>query len=151
MTNEGSLYSVEKNRVEKKFEEMNSLINMASSMHDGITKKKKEIRSLLVMLVLFMYITLMSLILIKFYMNESLSSYKFNYMILVTVVFYSIIGLYTYTRFRDISQDLRVEREAMEEIMEIIFNLRKLFSRYGNVDIVELTILDLKLKRLRFF
>lgn len=146
-----SLLIYGKRKVEKKFEEMNTLIIMASSMQDGIIKKKKEVRNLILAIGIVIYLSFMLLVLLKFFSGITLSMEKFNYLILVTFVFWTVLGVICYSRFRDIYQDLRIERYAMKELMEVIFNLRKTFSKYENIDLVELTILDLKLKRLRFY
>lgn len=146
-----NLYIYDKSKLEKKFEEMNTLISMASSMQESIIKKKKEVRNLILTMGVIIYLSIMTLILLKFFSNITLSNDRFNYLILVTFVFWTILSIFSYSRIRDIYQELRIERYAMKELMEVIFNLRKTFSRYTNIDLVELTILDLKLKRLRFY
>lgn len=146
-----NLYIYDKSKLEKKFEEMNTLISMASSMQESIIKKKKEVRNLILTMGVIIYLSIMTLILLKFFSNITLSNDRFNYLILVTFVFWTILSIFSYSRIRDIYQELKIERYAMKELMEVIFNLRKTFSRYTNIDLVELTILDLKLKRLRFY
>ena len=146
-----NLYINEKSKLEKKFEEMNTLISMASSMQESIIKKKKEVRNLILIMGVIIYLSFMTLILLKFFSNITLSNDRFNYLILVTFIFWTVFSIFSYSRIRDIYQELKIERYAMKELMEVIFNLRKSFSRYTNIDLVELTILDLKLKRLRFY
>lgn len=135
---------------EKTLTELSTLIDMATLMQDTIVKKKNEIRKTILILATIIYVTLMTLFVIKFYAVTIINFDRFLQLSIFTFSFISGISAFSLFRIKTIINELKIERAAMQELMEVIFNLRKILKK-NSFDLVDITILDLKLKRLRFY
>ncbi|MBS0854376.1 hypothetical protein JK158_21665 [Enterobacter sp. JGM127] len=137
-------------RVKKTFEELSTLINMATSMQEDIAKMKKEIRRLSFTIGGVIYVIFTLLFIVKNYSAGILDIDRFLQFFAITISFIIVFSAFFLYRIKIILREVKVERAAMQELMEVIFNLRKILPKHS-VDLVDLTILDLKLKRLRFY
>lgn len=137
-------------RVKKTFEELSTLINMATSMQEDISRMKKEIRRISFTMGGVVYIIFTLLFVVKNYSVGILDIERFIQFFAITISFIIVFSAFFLYRIGIILREVKVERAAMQELMEVIFNLRKILPKHS-VDVVDLTILDLKLKRLRFY
>ncbi|WP_216644065.1 hypothetical protein, partial [Salmonella enterica] len=71
-----------------------------------------------------------------------------DYIIQVIVLTFSFsfgVSVLCIFRIKNTMEEIKIERYALQELMEIIFNLRKVLPK-DDLDVVDLTIIDLKLK-----
>ncbi|EEY5705010.1 hypothetical protein ESC46_26255, partial [Escherichia coli] len=113
-------------------------------------KQRNEIRRITFTLATVIYAALMMLFVIKVYATDIIHFDKFLQVSIFTFAFIAGISTFLLYRIKTILSEMKIERAAMQELMEVIFNLRKIIPKYS-IDVVEMTILDLKLKRLRFY
>ncbi|CAD5830290.1 hypothetical protein ACERYU_001780 [Escherichia coli] len=137
-------------KFKKAFSELSTLIDLAISMQDTILKQRNEIRRITFTLATVIYAALMMLFVIKVYATDIIHFDKFLQVSIFTFAFIAGISTFLLYRIKTILSEMKIERAAMQELMEVIFNLRKIIPKYS-IDVVEMTILDLKLKRLRFY
>ena len=137
-------------KFKKAFSELSTLIDLAISMQDTILKQRNEIRRITFTLATVIYAALMMLFVIKVYATDIIHFDKFLQVSIFTFAFIAGISTFLLYRIKTILSEMKIERDAMQELMEVIFNLRKIIPKYS-IDVVEMTILDLKLKRLRFY
>lgn len=135
------------------FNEINSLVEMATSIQSDIKSKRREIRFSLVKLLALLYF----FVAIPFYLkpmivnalgfNGYLSTIIFS---LTTLLF---LFLFIVLKIRDLRSDLKMDIAIMQDLMDVIFNFRKVFNNFdkNGLSLVEVTILDLKLRQLRFY
>lgn len=152
MTNNESSNNLINNvdKFKKAFSELSTLIDLAISMQDTILKQRNEIRRITFTLATVIYAALMMLFVIKVYATDIIHFDKFLQVSIFTFAFIAGISTFLLYRIKTILSEMKIERAAMQELMEVIFNLRKIIPKYS-IDVVEMTILDLKLKRLRFY
>lgn len=79
--------------------------------------------------------------------NGYLSTIIFS---LTTLLF---LFLFIVFKIRDLRSDLKMDIAIMQDLMDVIFNFRKVFNNFdkNGLSLVEVTILDLKLRQLRFY
>ncbi|HBV2183747.1 hypothetical protein ACDX32_26945 [Klebsiella quasipneumoniae] len=133
----------------KQFNEMSTLIDMAEGMRSELLSKKKDIRKNILTIVSFAYLSIMAVIVFKF---TTTALGMTDYIIQVIVLTFSFsfgVSVLCIFRIKNTMEEIKIERYALQELMEIIFNLRKVLPK-DDLDVVDLTIIDLKLKRLRF-
>ncbi|HFG5870849.1 TPA: hypothetical protein ACGH38_004529 [Salmonella enterica subsp. enterica serovar Mbandaka] len=133
----------------KQFNEMSTLIDMAEGMRSELLSKKKDIRKNILTIVSFAYLSIMAVIVFKF---TTTALGMTDYIIQVIVLTFSFsfgVSVLCVFRIKNTMEEIKIERYALQELMEIIFNLRKVLPK-DDLDVVDLTIIDLKLKRLRF-
>lgn len=134
----------------KTFNELLKLIELATSMQETILKQKNEVRRISFGLATIIYILLMILFIMKFYAINIFNVERFLQLTIITFGFIVGISIFSLFRIKTILSEMKVERAAMQELMEVIFNLRKVIPR-NSIDLVDMTVLDLRLKRLRFY
>lgn len=137
-------------KFKKTFNELSTLIDLATSMQDTIVKQKNEIRKIIFVLATVIYVAIMILSVVKVYAIDVIQIDKFLQIAVLTLAFIAGMSTFSLYRIKNILNDMKIERAAMQELMEVIFNLRKIIPKYA-IDLVDMTILDLKLKRLRFY
>lgn len=138
------------NESKKTLSELSTLIDLATSMQETILKKKNEMRKTFFTLATIMYVALMILFVIKVYAIDIIDFEKFVQLSIVTFAFLVGILAFSLYRIKYIISEMKVERAAMQELMEVIFNLRKVIPKHS-MGLVDMTVLDLRLKRLRFY
>jgi len=143
-------YSKHQNKFKQSFTELSTLIDMAVSMQSDITKQKKEMSKVIFTLSTLVYLSFMFLFVFNFYKLDSFRSETSLGVITITLTFIIGVASFSLYRIKNIMREIKIERAAMQELMEVIFNFRKVIPR-STINVVEMTILDLKLKRLRFY
>lgn len=130
--------------------EISTLIDMAESMQKELVSKKNSITRIMLSIFIIIYLFLMSIFLFRTF-THGFSSVNYYSQLLFSSVFFLLVLIFSSAfRIKNILDEIRIERYAMQEIMEVIFNLRKVIPK-NSLDVVDLTIIDLKLKRLRFY
>ncbi len=138
------------------FNEINYLIEMASSIQDAIKYKRREIRisfvKLASLLYFFIAIAIAIPILIKPIITNIIGFYGYLSILLFSLTTLFFLSFILVMKIRELRVGLKVDIATIQELMEVIFNLRKIFNNFEKLglSIVEVTILDLKLRQLRF-
>ncbi|CAI0699059.1 Uncharacterised protein [Serratia fonticola] len=67
------------------------------------------------------------------------------------LIIFAFISIFIFPKYKSLALEVRIQRESLKEIMEIIFNLKSLVANRGDFDVITMTILELKLKRMHFY
>ncbi|QMD48363.1 hypothetical protein HVZ38_14110 [Citrobacter freundii] len=131
------------------YDEMSSLVLMATNLHSELRMKKRELQNTLLYYILFT-----SLFGTAFVFLKTIVGFTFFDKTETIVTVFSFISFIAFTltsiiKIKNIKDDIKYDSKNLMELMEIIFNLRKIFRMY-EFEPEYLKILDLKLKRLRF-
>ncbi|HIE4545013.1 TPA: hypothetical protein ACXNIS_003211 [Providencia rettgeri] len=129
------------------FNELLSLIDLATSMQDSISKKRYEIKKILYISMAIMYIVIASIFFFTYFITTTPKLIT-TYIIFVSFIFITLAPIFY--RIKTLRKEISIEMYMMKDIMEIIFNLRKIFPR-NTISKIDITILDLKLRRLKFY
>lgn len=135
------------------FNEINSLVEMATTIQGDIKSKRREIRFSFVKMLALLYF----FVAIPFYLKPIIINFLGFNGYLSTIVFSLTTLLFLFMvivfKIRDLRHDLKVDVAIMQDLMDVIFNFRKVFNNFdkNGLSLVEVTILDLKLRQLRFY
>ena len=67
------------------------------------------------------------------------------------LIIFAFISIFIIPKYKSLALEIRIQRESLKEIMEIIFNLKSIVASRGHFDVITMTILELKLKRMHFY
>ncbi|EAA2010147.1 hypothetical protein D4X54_01520 [Salmonella enterica subsp. enterica serovar Give] len=134
------------------YSEINKLIEMATSIQNEIKSKRREIRFSLVKLIALFYFFVAIPFLLKPILVGALGFNVYLSTIIFSLTTVFLLFLMIVFKIRDLKSDLKIDIATMQDLMDVIFNFRKVFNieKHG-LSVVEITILDLKLRQLRFY
>jgi hypothetical protein len=136
------------------FEDITKLISLAEESNNSLQYAKNALLKIKIYLAWGILIAFVAPLFIVMYALRSNNVQLLNLTtgaiipLLLVVFFFGLF--FILPKLKNLNLEIKIERESLREIMEIIFNLKSMVENRHEFDVVAMTILELRLKRMYF-
>ncbi|HHQ6551532.1 TPA: hypothetical protein ACSTJZ_001383 [Serratia fonticola] len=154
--NDGVDLSMQSKYLDSTLSDLDKIVSMAEVSYEQISKLKDnefKIKRKFITFVLLFYILISGTFALKVTNDFGVLNFRDGFLVFPLIIIVGALAYSFYTYYADlikIRSKIRVERNILTETLKIIFDLRKLYLKDRSAYLVELLIIDMRLKRIEF-